>query len=340
MTKFEEFLNGSKKVLLISSQPLDPDCISSGIVMKKYLQHLGLDVTFRFPKELSEEEISRNSYLPFFNEFESGDTRNFLVDDSFDTWVLLDGVNWIQFYDFKNDDLTAPILNKNKKIIQIDHHPGNPEDLTELQIKNESASSTIEILLTEIIPESFLNKEFATLGYFGLMGDTGNFRWKFSATTMELASKLLKNGANPTELIENMFSLKKREYLEMLKYVLDNVEYDEDLKTVFLFLPLEKQENDSLNGDNYKLIRDAFLSEIAINVIGYHRGFIVSEFKTKGRLKISGRGSTLNNNISLQDMFKELGGNGGGHFNASGMEAYCDFEEFKTRLKEVIKSKL
>lgn len=340
MTNFDKYIKGSQKVLLITSQPVDPDCISSGIIMKKYLEHLGLDVTFRFPKKLRQEDLDTNSYMPFFNEFTQGDTRDLLASGNFDTLVILDGTNLVQFYDYKDTTLPAPVLDKSKKVIQIDHHLGDPEDLATYQVKNNKASSTIEIILSEIVPHDFLDKDLATLAYIGLMGDTGNFRWNFNPTTLSLAAMLLSKGVDPTEAIEHMFSMKTKDYMDMLRYALDNVVYDDDLHTVFLILPLSKLEKDGIDEVHYRLAKDAFIYSIAKDVSGYHRGIFISEELGTGVIKVSARGSNMNNKISLPELFKTLGGNGGGHFHASGMETTGDLNEFVLKLKQALKTKL
>lgn len=340
MTRFADYIHGSKKILLITSQPLDADCISSGLVMKRYLEHLGVDVTLRFPRELTQEEIAKHSYMPLFSEFTHADTRTLLADSSFDTKILLDGTNLIQFYDYSNRDLPEPALDQNKKIIQIDHHSGEPEKLANLQIKDKNASSTIEIILAEIVPHDFLDKDLATLAYTGLVGDTGNFRWGFSSTTLSLAAMLLAKGVDPTEAIEHMFSMKDKEYVEGLKYVLENIEYDDELNTIFLFLPHNKLKAARIDAKKFRFIESAFLEAIAKNIDGYARGIIVSELAVKNNLKIRGKGSNLHNKISLSDLWKTLGGNGGGHFHSAAMEIEADFDKFTLQMKTEIKKSI
>ncbi len=340
MSRFDDYIQGSKKILLITSQPLDADCISSGLVMKRYLEHLGLDVTFRFPRELTQEEIAKHNYMPLFSEFTHADTRTLLADSSFDTIILLDGTNLIQFYDYTNRELPEPVLEQSKKIIQIDHHSGEPEKLANLQIKDKTASSTIEIILAEIVPHDFLDKDLATLAYTGLVGDTGNFRWGFTSTTLSLAAMLLAKGVDATEAIEHMFSMKDKNYIEGLKYVLENIEYDDELSTIFLFLPFAKLKNDKIDVEKFRSIEAAFLEAISKNIAGYARGIIVSEFTSKKSLKIRGKGSNLHNKISLSDLWKTLGGNGGGHFHSAAMEIEADFAEFTMLMKREIKKSI
>lgn len=342
MSMFNEYIEGSKKIIIITSQPLDPDCISSGILLKKYLEYLKYDVTFRFPRELTKEEIEQYDYIPFYEEFTKNakDTRDILTESNFDTLILLDGVNWIQFYDSKNTTLPTPLLDKSKKIIQIDHHPGDPENLTQLQIKNVKASSVTEILINDVLPENFLTTELSTLAYIGIMGDTGNFNWNFTSNTMEVAAKLLNKGVNPTEAIDKMFFTKKREYMEMLKYCLENIEYDDELKTIFLLLSFDKLKIDNIDANLYKILIKAFIEHIAKHIKGYERGLVISEPEEKGLIRVNARGNNSTNKINLPELFKIVGGNGGGHFNASGMQTKSEFKQFVLTLKQEIKSKL
>lgn len=339
MKEFEKYIKNVKSVLLITSQPLDLDCISSGLIMKLYLESLGLDVTFRFPREITIEENDKFNYLPFFDEFHNEDTRDLLNKAEFDLLILLDGTNLVQYFDNANTKLPVPIINNFKKSIRIDHHPESPENLAELNILDPSACSTIEVLLDQVIPESFLNKEVATLAYAGFIGDTGNFRWNFNPRTLRQAALLLEKGADPTETIDRMFSMKRREYLSMLKFVLENIEFDDDLQTVFLFLPYDKFQSEAKPLGDFRLVKEAFINEVSKNVDGYNRGILLTEHAEKGRIKVHSRGSSQND-LDLREMFKSLGGNGGGHFQTDGGDFEMDFDEFKEILKEAIRVRL
>lgn len=303
MNQFSEYISNSKKVLVITSQPLDLDCISSGILMKKYLEHLGLAVNFKFPRKLTLEEIEQFNYLPYFSEFDNGDTRDLINSAGFDVVILLDGSNWIQFFDYKNKELPAPTWPDKLKLIQIDHHANSSEIETPFKIQNSGASSTMEILLNEVIPLDFLEKELATLAYSGLVGDTGNFRWGFNSQTLKFAQILLEKGANPLETIERMFFMKTKEYIESLKYVLENIEYDDELKTVFLLLPHEKILNDKIGENTYKSVKSAFTYEVAKCINGYARGILIAEPIKKNSLSTTARGSNLDNKIDLAKLW-------------------------------------
>lgn len=340
MNKFNDYVQDSKKILLITSQPADADCVSSGLVMKKYLEHLGKTVTFMFPRELTRDNVDFLSYLPYFEEFTAGDTRDVIEKGDFDTLVLLDGTNWEQFYDYKNETLPKPPLDKTKKIIQIDHHLGNPEDLATFQIKNSKASSTIEIILMEVVPEDFIDAKLATLAYAGLVGDTGNFKWNFNTNTMKVASLLLDKGAETQEILDKMFFSKSREFLEQEAYAIQKTEYDEELHAQFLYLSIEIKKADGISEDKVDTLKNAYQSDISRSVPGYFIGFVINENPKRGTIHIGARGSNLNNKVSLPKMFAKMGGNGGGHFNAAGMDCVGNFDEIVKQLKATLRASL
>lgn len=66
---------------------------------------------------------------------------------------------------------------------------------------------------------------------------------------------------------------------------------------------------------------------------------MLTEHAEKGRIKVHSRGSSQND-LDLREMFKSLGGNGGGHFQTGGGDFEMDFDEFKETLKEAIRDRL
>lgn len=335
MSKFQEYLQNSHKILLISSDPLDLDSISSGVVMKKYLQSLGLEVVYRFPRKLLEVEIQNYKSLPYFEEVVCEDTSNLINQGDFDTLVLLDSGSWMKFYDSSKKSLDTPKIPRNKKIIRVDHHKDGSDDFGNLQIVNVNSSSTIEIILTEIVPIEFLDIKLANLAYFGILGDTGNFKWNFFPNTFKIASMLLEKGANPQEMIERG-SLMKESDIQALSYVLSNLENDPETKTTFLFLSYEKLQQDNITEEFLVLIKKAFKDRVGRYIEGFPRAIVVVESE-KGNLEVSSRGANFTNKIDFTALFKGMGGLSGGHFLASGMHVKANFDEFKEKLTNKLK---
>jgi len=193
------------------------------------------------------------------------------------------------------------------------------------------AAAVAEIILTEIVPKDFVDKNVATLGYAAVAGDTGNFRWNFSPETLRLAAMLLERGADTLLFLDKYFFSKTKTYFEMLAFAVENVEYFDDLGTAFLFLPYEKLHEAGFDKEGLKEIKQAFNQEFARAVIGYPRGFIMYE-EWPGKVHVHARGANLRNKINLPELLADIGGNCGGHFHAAGLQIEGDFEEVKKSL--------
>lgn len=334
--KFEKLVDQSKIVLIIISRPLDFDCIGSGLVLKKYLESKGKKVTIMWPGHFSNEDREYYSFLPHFDEIIDFDTREILSKKNFDLLILVDGTNLIQFYESIHTSLNPPDLSIYNQIVNIDHHLGGiNEELSGLTIRDHQVSSTAEVILNKIIPAAFIDPKIATLAYGAIAGDTGNFRWGLSPRTLKTAGMLLAKGAEVLKIVDRLFHYKTKTYFQMLAYAIENCEYREDLETMFLFLPDQKLKSVKLGVLEVAELKAAFQEDLAKRVRGFTRGIIVYE-KIPGKTGISARGNSLYNQINLPRMLTELGGNGGGHFNACGMDVDGNFDEIKEKLIKLI----
>lgn len=332
MKAFEKLVDQSKIALIIISRPLDFDCIGSGLVLKKYLESKGKKVTIMWPGHFSSEDKEYYSFLPYFKEIIDSDTREILSKKNFDLLILVDGTNLVQFYDSVYNSANPPDLSVYDRVVNIDHHLGiTNENLATLTIRDSQVSSTAEVILNKIIPQDFIDPQIATLIYGAIGGDTGNFQWSLSPKTLKTAGMLLSKGAEVLKIVDRLFHHKTKTYFQMLAFAIANCEYREDLGTMFLFLPDQKLKSAKLGVQEVAELKAAFQDDFAKRVRGFARGIIVYE-KIPGKIGISARGNNLYNQINLPRMLTELGGNGGGHFNACGVDVDGNFEEIKEKL--------
>jgi len=150
---------------------------------------------------------------------------------------------------------------------------------------------------------------------------------------------LLERGADPLLFLDKYFFSNTRIYFEMLAFAVENVEYFDDLGTMFLFLPYEKLRAAKIGESALKDLKRAFKNEFARRVVGFPRGIILYE-KSPGKIRGSGRGNNLHNKVSLPDLFVEIEGNGGGHFNAAAFRTEGIFEEVKKLLLAALQRRL
>lgn len=317
--QFFDYIKDDKTVLIIASQPLDLDSIGSGLVLKKYLESLGKIVTLVFPRNFSEFEKNQFNYLPFFNEIQDKDTRKFFTSKQFDNLIFIDGTSLTQYYDSEHDRANPPDINIYEKRVHIDHHLKLVDSLGKLIIHDPNLGSTMELILAQIVPLDFFDKDTATLAYAAISGDTGNFQYAFSSQTLKLAGELMEKGADVELIIQKMFYDKPKDYFNKYCWVISQVEFNQQVRSTFLKLSLKLIKEQQFNRDQVDLVKDIYKEEIAKSVNGYDRGVIIEE-KESGRIKVSARGNTQNK-ISFPEAFAQVeGAKGGGHFNAAGFE--------------------
>jgi nanoRNase/pAp phosphatase (c-di-AMP/oligoRNAs hydrolase) len=338
-SKFLNYVEDVRTVLILISQPLDFDCIGSGLLMKKYLESLGKKVLLVFPRKISPEEKEFNSILPYFNEIKEQDTLSFFMKPKFDLLVFLDGMNIKQFVDRSTPIEKYPNIKVFPKRVHIDHHSEKSEDMGTFIIHNAHASSTAEIILNEIIPDDFLDEKISLLGYAALLGDTGNFKWHFTPQTLKTASRLLEHGADPQIIFENMMFSKTIEDLQAISYITENINLNHQTQTVFVTLSRKKLTEDKVSPMKLDLVKRIFPNEVARSMKGYPRGILIWEEKENFTI-ISARGSTLYNKLNMPDLFKEIGGSGGGHLNACSFSFNLSAEEVEKKVIEVLKNYL
>lgn len=338
MSKFLDYIRGCRTALTIASRPLDFDCIGSGLILKKYLESLNIKTRLMYPTKFQPEDKQFFSFLPYFTEIKDGDTREILKKRSLDLLIMVDGSNLVQFYDAQYDSSDPPDLSIYPKRIHIDHHQF-PEPLGELTFHTKDTSSTTEIVLTRIIPEEFIDKDIATLGYAALVGDTGNFMWSFYPATFQVAARMLTAGAEASLILDKLFFSQTTKGLQAIKFAIEHTQFDDKLATTFLFLPYPKIKKLRIDDQTIGEIKRAYEEHICKTIPDYPRGIIVYE-KEPGKINISGRGNTLRNKISLPELFAKLGGNSGGHFNAAGAKIEGDFFEIKKKLLNGLQTSL
>lgn len=339
MKKLVEIIKEVNTVLIVCSQPLDFDSIASGIITKKYFESLGKIVRLLYPKQFGEDDLKRNSFLPFFDEIEDVDTWDFLNKKQFDALVFVDGPNIIQFYDAEKYEKKDPNYESYDIRIHIDHHQMSPEPLGTFTLKDSNASSTVEVILRDIISPGFLTKELTDLAIGAIISDTGNFQWKYTPETYRLAAMLLEKGANSQLFIEKIVASKTKRHYELLSWLIPLVDYDDELQSTFLYLTTDLIAKNMFTESDLRILKYAFLEDFARRIPEYPRGFLVTE-RIEGKVKVDARGSNLNNKIHLPQLFLLLGGNAGGHFNASGVSTEGNFDEVVEKLKARIREKL
>lgn len=192
--------------------------------------------------------------------------------------------------------------------LSIDHHTARTS-FTSLDWV-EAYSSCAE-LVTKLIDASFAeqwSEDVAVLLYVGLITDGGNFSFEYvNSTTFDVASILLKHGANPSELSRKYITERPINQLRMHSYALNNAIYEFDYELGVLVFSSETLQkfgcdlSQTSSGLNELLKADTIKVGISITECEKHK-YKVS-IRSKGDVDAAG-------------IAGEFGG--GGHHNAAG----------------------
>ncbi len=339
MNKFTSYINDCQSFLIITSRPLDFDCLGSGLLIKKYLEQLKNKVTIIHTEKIKEKDLDFFSVIPFFKEVQMTDSREILKKQKFDCLIFVDGMNLGQFMDSTSEDQTPLDLTKYPKRVHVDHHSANDEKLGTLTFYHPEYSSATEVVLKHLVPESFLTPQMATLGYAGIIGDTGNFKWNFQPQTFKIMSTLLEKGADFQSILDGMYFKRTRSGLEAVRAAIEYTTFDQKTHTSFLFLPQDFIRQYGLTEEATAEIKLAFQDFVAKSLPEFPRGIVMHE-KEPNVIYLSGRGHSSRNKLSFVPMFQSLGGSAGGHFNAAGAKVEGKFDKIKNKLISYIKTNL
>ncbi len=214
------------------------------------------------------------------------------------------------------------------KLINIDHHPTNP-DFGHLNMVRPEANSTAEIVfqLLRNIGQN-ISPEVGICLYTGLVTDTGCFRFSgVNGNTFRIASELLDTGVDAYEVCRRLYEEFPPHRLKLEKAILDRMEIHLDGR---LCLSVIYQEDFNTYGGQPSDI------EGVVNRLRSLRGVEVGALITE----VSGNGTKASlrskNEIDVAKIAVSLGG--GGHHRASGLRSPMTPKELKYALIKAIET--
>jgi len=300
LDRFKKYVLNSAEVAVLSHVNADPDAVSSMISMKELLKALKKEVNV---KQIAPEGVSKASsqLLSTFKErFNTDATLSevdliILVDTS--SPILLGGLEE-SFKTFKG------------KMVVVDHHNPSPDlPKRSLRFIDEGAYSACELVLSLYNGLSVKpSRKVARLLLTGMMFDTGHFTMG-RLKTFEAAVQLLKLGAEVEESMNLLqFKLERPEKLARLKAASRCRLYDAD-GWIIAFSEVGSYQASAARS----LI--AVGADLAV-VCGVAEGELrVNLRATKAFTDACGH---LGRDIA-EPMGKLLGGSGGGHETAAGV---------------------
>lgn len=253
-------------------------------------------------KVLLHENIRINfDFLPFLEELTSA-SENLIISD-YDLVIVLDCADFsrsnLNYY--LNQTIRRPL------IINIDHHPNNPE-FGDINLVIKQASSTSEIIFDWFKQIGFkIDKVCAEMLLCGIVDDTESFsNAATNQNVLQQASELMQRGANLNLIVTKVLKNKKLKPLIFLGQVLTNIKFNSEFKVVSAVVSSKDLESFGLDEEELTGVAN-FLKNTREGEI-----FLVLKETADGYIK----GSLRSEKNNIEPLARVLGG--GGHEKAAG----------------------
>jgi phosphoesterase RecJ-like protein len=209
-----ELLKRENGYILATHQNPDGDAIGSLLASFHILRWLKKNVWIYFPHELPHNF----SFLPgsSFIQKELPSQSNF-----FSHLLLLDCGSPDRVHDHFPEELKGRKLNH----IVVDHHR-TERPFADVALIDPEASATGEIIFHLAHRLCYpIGRDFATCIYTAIFTDTGSFRFSnTTAESLEIAASLVRAGADPQKIAEEVYENQPEERLRLLAHVLNTLE--------------------------------------------------------------------------------------------------------------------
>ncbi|MFA6383636.1 MAG: bifunctional oligoribonuclease/PAP phosphatase NrnA [Parcubacteria group bacterium] len=296
----------SDKILLFAHSRPDGDAVGSNLALKEYIKNLG-------------KAADVACYDPFPEYLRALTDEKFIHPDNLE----LEKYNLIIACDSVERGFQKLVtrFKDNQVIALLDHHP----DIAlkkDINVIDAGYSSVCEIVYDFLTFNKIeITRPMANLLMLGILGDTGSFQ--HSNTTpkvMEIASNLLKHGANISKIIETAYANKDISTLKLWGKAFEKAKINPE--NGMIISVLTQKDLDECRAGSEDI---AQVASILNTVPGTKFSLILSE-RGDGIVK----GSLRSEEYKGVDVSKIAAGfGGGGHKLASGFEIKGKIQETK-----------
>jgi len=312
LANIKQLLRPSRSVMVMVSDPVDPDCVAAALALRWMLTQQRKDVVlaslYRIPSTMLgfpgiAQVRVHDSVLPDFSAFE--------------VLVLVDGATWSQFLgrDWRHvlEGLDM------RRVVNIDHH--EPEDIQAAIPRtclNMQLSSTAQVLYESFIkPEKMrLPVEIADVLYRALLYDSRNFKNEMHPGEYAFADMLIEQGAAHARAVDVNVDMRE---VRFMAWAIENTDFIPGLFLSLLCLDTARQGDlEARLGPNWSEFNTLYKETVLRQVRGFHYGVILQERADEGSVRLTWRTRNYGNHLGVADIARRAGFKAGGHRNAGG----------------------
>lgn len=308
-----EAIHKGKKFLITAHVRLDGDALGSELALYLMLKDMKKEVVI-YNQDRTPE---RYQFLPAAHQI----THSISNVEQYDTCFVLD------CSELDRVGHEAENIKKIKTIINIDHHVSN-NGFCSLKILDPHAGSTGELVFRLMRDMHFkMSKDICTNLYTAIITDTGSFRYaSTTAETFLAASALVKDGANPQRIAENIYESDSPIKIRLLARALSTLSLDLESKVGSMVVTQKDLQETGAAWEH---------TEGFVDLPRTVRGIEVSVLYTqreKNHYKLSLRSKAR---VNVEKVAKHFGG--GGHVHASSCWIQGDIESIKSQVIQAIR---
>lgn len=217
-----ETLKNRDSFMLTTHMSPEGDAIGSTLALALALSSIGKRVTVNTADPVP--HVLR--FLPWSEKVHQVRT----VDGRFDAVIVLDCGDLERVGFLKKDNIPADIL------INIDHHKTNNSFGTINLVKEAVASADIVYTIIKKMGIS-VTPDIAACVYTAIMTETGSFRYtNTSAHTLKVAGEMIRYGADPAAIADNVFNRNSMGRINLLGRVLSTLKLSSDGKIAWIIV--------------------------------------------------------------------------------------------------------
>lgn len=319
-----ELIEKSENILITSHSNPDVDAVGSLLGLFYILKNIGKkSVTL----VIDDVQPFNEDFLPGVSRISNSKLSKEISKK--DLVIFLDGGEIRRFTEEKLD------FDPSTQIARIDHHAGESNIQTNVEVVDPEISSTAELVFQIFYEIADIDKNTAICLLAGIYDDTNSFSTEnVTNKTLEIASILVNKGAKVVDIAEAIYSYKE-EVLNGTKALITNLRFDDKFKYSFSFISKDLYNMLELDGGKVDTILNLSLN-ILLGRNNYDWGFVVRPHR-ETEMKVSFRSRTTGENVRL--IAQALGG--GGHNRAAGaIIKTSDPYDAIAKVRRVIEEKL
>ncbi|MDZ4723030.1 MAG: bifunctional oligoribonuclease/PAP phosphatase NrnA [candidate division Zixibacteria bacterium] len=297
-------------VLVVSHIDPDGDALGTQLACGHYLTEIGKTVVMTHDSNIP----VKYHFLPEIEKIVRADTLD--KTQRFDVALVLE----CPVIDRAGN--SAHYLAQSDTIINIDHHRDN-NHYGHINWLDVSASSVGQMMFEYFAQTGYrIPQSVAEHLYTAVLTDSGRFRYgTTSARTFEVAAELVRCGANPRHICDQIYYNTPQSWTKLLAVVLQSLEFHAQGKACFLSLTKEMlKKNGAQESESDGLVDYTLYSQ------GVEAGALFKEVD-KSHTKVSLRTKDHVNASIIAAIY-----GGGGHFNAAGCLLPKSIEEAKLEI--------